>query len=486
MAFCSKCGAKVASNADFCPKCGGKIKEEAPPKEEPKETKPEEKPIAQTAPSGGGGSKAGWACGICGILFAVGLVIFVILGILALSFIGAKGQPGTVIPATEVKTPLDLKTSETDNSIDLAWKKSATSDVKKYNVYKSDKNGKDYKKVSTIENATLAYKDTAVTKGITYYYVVTAVDSGGKESGNSNQAAGSLTAPPIIPEGVTSWQDVLTKYNADQKYADVLTKVTKLTKSDIEKYVDMEKKGKKMKTTLKKGTVITNTTENYKIIPKYVLPKDKEFLTDDKGNPHIMMLCGNPIKLIKKQNWVANTVQAVQNITYNIIYVFPAPVTNIFINAAQPLSTVVINIFPNTFGPTMEDPDRGVDETGWDPGDILIDTAEDLGVPSDVTGDLEAGQQWAVEGEILLEANPHDPGPGESVNMTIKIFPAQAGVDIEYHVSGTDGYSDNGTKQTDAEGKIEFHIPGGAEGVSDTITVKVPSTGKEGSTTYTF
>jgi fibronectin type 3 domain-containing protein len=40
-----------------------------------------------------------------------------------------------------------------------------------------------------------SYLDTTVTNGTTYYYVVTAVDSDGNESANSNEASATLQAP---------------------------------------------------------------------------------------------------------------------------------------------------------------------------------------------------------------------------------------------------------------------------------------------------
>lgn len=491
MAFCSDCGKKLPQGATFCTKCGTKVKKEesvSEPEEEPKpiasETKQAEKPVAEPAPKPGGGSKAGWACGICGILFAIGVILFAIFCFFILAFIGAKGQPGTIIPPTEIKTPQNLTANPTDSAIDLSWKQSTSQNIDKYNVYKSDKNGKDYKKISTQDANNLQYKDTQITKGITYYYVTTAVAKDGKESGNSNQASSSVTPPPLIPQGITSWKDVLNKYNADSKYAGVLTIVTKLTKADIEKYVSLESKGKNLKTTLKKGTIITNTTENYKIIPYYVLTQNKEFLTDDKGVPHIMVWCGNPIKLIKKVTWISEVVQVIQSITYNIIYVFPTSVTNIFINASQPINTVIVNVLPNTFGPTVMNPETVMPASDWPQGQVMVDTIQDLFGTENQP--LQAGQQWAVEGKILLEANPHDPAPGESVKMKIKLSSGQSGVAIKYSVSGTDGYSASGDLTTDTNGETSFNIPGGADNIVDTIKVTVPDQNLEGETSYTF
>lgn len=478
MSFCSKCGTKLSKNDTFCSKCGNKTKsDEKKINNENQEKEENEKEIKKDNQKS---SNTVIGCLVAGIVV---LVLFFVSAFFILAFVGAKGQPGTIIKPTEVKTPKNLTASESDKAINLSWAKSDTKDIAKYNIYKSTKNAKDFIKITSTETNVLNYKDENVKKGITYYYLVTA-ESSQNESGNSNQVAFALTPPPLIPDGVTSWQDVLTKYEADNKYAEVLTKVTGLNKIDIEKYVSLESKGKKLKTTLSKGTIITNTTEKYKIIPNFVLNQDKEFLTDEKGIPHIMIWCGNPIKLIKKVNWVAKTVESIQKITYNIIYIMPVQITNIFIYAGQPLNTFVINVMPNTFGPTVMNPDATDTTDNWPIGETLIDTIDDLGTSID--DDLEAGQQWAAHGKILLEANPHDPAAYEDVTMIIQIFPAEEGVSLDYSVSGTDGYTASGTLTTNHEGKAEFNIPGGASGVVDTISVKVPSREDEGSTSYTF
>jgi fibronectin type 3 domain-containing protein len=54
-----------------------------------------------------------------------------------------------------------------------------------YNVYRSTQNGSGYTKIGSTTTQ-LAYADTSVAYGTTYYYVVTAVDAAG-ESGYSNQ-----------------------------------------------------------------------------------------------------------------------------------------------------------------------------------------------------------------------------------------------------------------------------------------------------------
>ena len=76
----------------------------------------------------------------------------------------------------------------------LAWTASVTAGVASYNVYRSTTNGSGYVKITSLAAPTLNYADTAVVAGTTYYYVVTAISSGG-ESGFSNQVTGVIPTP---------------------------------------------------------------------------------------------------------------------------------------------------------------------------------------------------------------------------------------------------------------------------------------------------
>ena len=74
-----------------------------------------------------------------------------------------------------------------NHSVNLAWVASATT-VSGYNVYRSTTSGSGYTKINAALVPSLTYDDTTVQGGTTYYYVVTAVDSSGDESADSNQA----------------------------------------------------------------------------------------------------------------------------------------------------------------------------------------------------------------------------------------------------------------------------------------------------------
>jgi fibronectin type 3 domain-containing protein len=71
--------------------------------------------------------------------------------------------------------------------VTLNWVAS-TSTVSGYNVYRSTTNGSGYSKLNSSLIPAVTYTDTSVQSGTTYYYVVTAVDSSGDESTDSNQA----------------------------------------------------------------------------------------------------------------------------------------------------------------------------------------------------------------------------------------------------------------------------------------------------------
>jgi hypothetical protein len=90
----------------------------------------------------------------------------------------ATGSPATVTLSG---------TGVVQHTVSLSWIAS-TSTVSGYNVYRSTTSGSGYVKINTSLVSGLAYTDSSVASGTTYYYVTTAVDSSGNESGFSNQA----------------------------------------------------------------------------------------------------------------------------------------------------------------------------------------------------------------------------------------------------------------------------------------------------------
>jgi hypothetical protein len=77
------------------------------------------------------------------------------------------------------------------HSVQLNWSPS-TSTVSGYNVYRSTVSGSGFVKLNPSLVASLSFSDSNVTSGTVYFYVATAVDSGGDESANSNQVSANI------------------------------------------------------------------------------------------------------------------------------------------------------------------------------------------------------------------------------------------------------------------------------------------------------
>ena len=77
--------------------------------------------------------------------------------------------------------------------VDLTWNGSAGATG--YNVYRGGSSGGPYSQINSVLEASTAYTDNAVSAGQTYYYVTTAVDGSGRESGYSNQSQAVIPTP---------------------------------------------------------------------------------------------------------------------------------------------------------------------------------------------------------------------------------------------------------------------------------------------------
>jgi hypothetical protein len=80
------------------------------------------------------------------------------------------------------------------HTVHLTWGASS-SQVVGYRVYRGSVSGGSYAPLHSTVLTTLAYDDSTVASGTTYYYVVTAVDSSGIESTDSNQAVVVVPSP---------------------------------------------------------------------------------------------------------------------------------------------------------------------------------------------------------------------------------------------------------------------------------------------------
>ena len=95
-------------------------------------------------------------------------------------------------PAVEALT--GSGTPPPTHNVDLSWTQS-TSSVVGYNIYRGSKSGGPYNKINSVLDAGTSFTDSSVLAGTTYFYVTTAVDGNGMESGFSNQAQAVVPTP---------------------------------------------------------------------------------------------------------------------------------------------------------------------------------------------------------------------------------------------------------------------------------------------------
>ena len=103
---------------------------------------------------------------------------------------GYSNQAGATPTSNPPPAPSGLTAAASYGQVSLSW--TASAGATSYNVYRSTTNGGPYTQIASGATTT-NYTDTGLSKGTTYYYVVTAVNGIG-ESGYSNQAGATPTA----------------------------------------------------------------------------------------------------------------------------------------------------------------------------------------------------------------------------------------------------------------------------------------------------
>jgi hypothetical protein len=119
---------------------------------------------------------------------------------------GTITQSGLYTAPQAVETDVITATSQADSTksasatitvvaphvVSLKWSASTSPNISYYKVYRGTVSGGPYAPLATNVSLT-SYTDSSVQSGTTYYYVTTAVDSSGVESGYSD------VAPAVIP-----------------------------------------------------------------------------------------------------------------------------------------------------------------------------------------------------------------------------------------------------------------------------------------------
>jgi fibronectin type 3 domain-containing protein len=80
------------------------------------------------------------------------------------------------------------------HSVDLSWN-SSTSAVVGYNIYRATASGGPHTEINSFLDAAGSYTDASVQSGQNYFYVATAVDATGAESGYSNEVSAVVPTP---------------------------------------------------------------------------------------------------------------------------------------------------------------------------------------------------------------------------------------------------------------------------------------------------
>jgi len=89
--------------------------------------------------------------------------------------------------------PTGLTATSVPGQIQLDWADNVEPDFEEYRIYRSDSMGGPYMQIDQA-NATSDYADNSVTACVAYFYIVTAVDYSGNESGESNEASANGTS----------------------------------------------------------------------------------------------------------------------------------------------------------------------------------------------------------------------------------------------------------------------------------------------------
>jgi tetratricopeptide (TPR) repeat protein len=103
---------------------------------------------------------------------------------------GEDNDKSIELPVQDTTAPgpsLGLYAESGDAFVDLKWSFNSEPDLAGYNLYRSLESGIGYERLNPDSIKGNAYRDTGVTNGITYYYIVKPVDAYGNEGRASNE-----------------------------------------------------------------------------------------------------------------------------------------------------------------------------------------------------------------------------------------------------------------------------------------------------------
>ena len=100
---------------------------------------------------------------------------------------------------TAPNVPTGLTAKAGNAAVMLTWEANSESDLRGYNIYRSNTSGSDFSKITTSPTDQNRYTDTGLTNGTTYYYKITAVDTSSNESNYSNEVQGTPSSAITTP-----------------------------------------------------------------------------------------------------------------------------------------------------------------------------------------------------------------------------------------------------------------------------------------------
>ena len=134
-----------------------------------------------------------------GTTFGLLIALITLLSILMLSSCGSAGSTSSNTSpfnaangAGSALTPGPVQSSIGDHGVMLNWNSSIASGAVGYNVYRGDGSGGPYMRLNYSKLPATNYTDSAVQAGQTYYYVVTAINSGNLESDFSKEVVAPI------------------------------------------------------------------------------------------------------------------------------------------------------------------------------------------------------------------------------------------------------------------------------------------------------
>ncbi|MDT8317391.1 MAG: FG-GAP-like repeat-containing protein [bacterium] len=112
--------------------------------------------------------------------------------------------------------PTGLNALPDKGRVDLAWDQNSETEVEGYKLYRTTSSGSDYTLIASLSDNELSYSDTGVEGGVTYYYVLTAVNSWSLESAWSEEVS-------AVPETIIVLAEITSPFSGSYLYTSSVT-----------------------------------------------------------------------------------------------------------------------------------------------------------------------------------------------------------------------------------------------------------------------